>query len=83
MHLLRNISILTCCQAIFICGQTAVFFVGALIGYELAEDKSLATLPVTMVILGTACTTIPASFYMGRFGRAAFRRYGEQRKPRQ
>jgi MFS family permease len=69
MYLFRNISILACCQAIFICGQTSVFFVGALIGYDLADDKALATLPVTMVILGTACMTIPASFYMGRFGR--------------
>ncbi len=66
---LRNILLLAVCQAIFVGGQTTIFFIGGLIGYELAPDKAFATLPVTMVILGTACTTIPASLFMGRFGR--------------
>jgi MFS family permease len=66
---LRNVLLLACCQAIFIGGQTTIFFIGGLIGYELAPDKAFATLPVTTVILGTACMTIPASLFMGRFGR--------------
>ncbi len=66
---LRNVLLLALCQAIFIGGQTTVFFIGGLIGYELTPDKAFATLPVTMVILGTACTTIPASLFMGKFGR--------------
>ena len=53
------------------CGQTALFFIGSLIGYELAHDKALATLPVTAVILGTAVMTIPASLIMHRIGRRA------------
>jgi len=67
----RNVALLSICQAIFVCGQTALFFVGSLIGYELAHDKTLATLPVTAVILGTAMMTIPASLIMQRFGRRA------------
>ena len=46
-----------------------MFFLGGLIGFALADDKALATLPVSMVILGTAVSTIPASLFMGRFGR--------------
>lgn len=66
---LRNVLILAVCQAIFVGGQTIVFFIGGLIGFALAEDKALATLPVSTVILGTALATIPASLFMGRFGR--------------
>ena len=35
----------------------------------LGDDKSLATLPVTAVVTGTAIATIPASFFMRRVGR--------------
>ena len=59
------------CQSIFVCGQTTLFFVGGLIGYQLAFDKTLATLPVSAVILGTAMMTIPASLVMRRVGRRA------------
>ena len=67
----RNVTLLAICQAIFVCGQTSLFFVGGLIGYKLALDKSLATLPVSAVILGTASMTIPASLVMRRVGRRA------------
>ncbi len=67
----RNVALLSFCQAIFMCGQTALFVVGSLIGYELAHNKALATLPVTAVILGTAVMTIPASLIMHRIGRRA------------
>ncbi len=65
----RNVTLLAICQAIFVCGQTSLFFVGGLIGYKLAFDKTLATLPVSAVILGTAIMTIPASLVMRRVGR--------------
>ena len=67
----RNVLLLALCQGIFICGPTTLFFVGGLVGFALAEDKSLATLPVSAVILGNALMTVPASFYMRRFGRRA------------
>ena len=43
-----------------------------LIAYGLMQEKSLATLPHALVIVGTALLTLPASFLMRRFGR----RYG-------
>jgi MFS family permease len=44
---------------------------GGLAGYMLATDKSLATLPISFLMIGTMITTIPASLFMGRFGRRA------------
>lgn len=35
----------------------------------LGEDKSLATVPVTAVVTGTALATIPASYFMKQLGR--------------
>lgn len=66
-----NVFLLATCQAIFICGQTTLIFLGGLVGFQLAIDKSLATLPISAVILGTAVMTIPASLFMRRVGRRA------------
>ena len=38
-------------------------------GILLVDDKSLATLPLALQFVAMALTTIPASLYMGRFGR--------------
>ncbi len=46
--------------------------VGGLIGSQLAPAASLATLPITCVVVGTALSTFPASAVMQRLGR----RYG-------
>ncbi len=45
--------------------------VSALVGFALAEDKSLATLPLSLQFLGLMLTSIPASMIMGRWGRRA------------
>lgn len=68
-HQYRNVALLSLCQGIFVCGQTSLILLGALVGYSLAPDKSLATVPVSAVILGTAVMTIPASLFMRRVGR--------------
>jgi len=65
----RNVLLLASGQGLFVCSQSSLIFLGGLVGYSLAADKSLATVPVTAVILGTACMTIPASFFMRRVGR--------------
>jgi MFS family permease len=67
----RNVLILSLCQGIFICGQTTLAFIGSLVGFALADEKALATLPLSAVILGNAIMTVPASFFMRRFGRRA------------
>tara|TARA_R110002110_G_scaffold127116_5_gene305879 strand:+ start:362 stop:1474 length:1113 start_codon:yes stop_codon:yes gene_type:complete len=42
---------------------------GGLVGVRLAPTPSLATLPVALMIIGTALTTIPAALLMQRIGR--------------
>jgi predicted MFS family arabinose efflux permease len=65
----RNVALLCICQGLFVCSQSSLFLTGGLVGYALAADKALATLPVTSTILGTALATVPASLYMRRVGR--------------
>lgn len=65
----RNVVLLALCQTLFMSSQTTVAFSGGLVGQMLATDKSLATLPLTAMILGVAGSTIPVSLYMRRVGR--------------
>lgn len=65
----RNVALLAFGQGLFVCSQTTMIFLGAIVGYSLADDKSLATVPVSAVILGVASGTIPASLWMRRVGR--------------
>lgn len=41
----------------------------ALVGFSLAENKSMATIPLALVFLAAMVTTIPASMLMKRIGR--------------
>ena len=43
--------------------------ISGLVGYSLAEDKSLATLPHALQFVGMMSITYPASLLMGRIGR--------------
>ncbi|MCC6948598.1 MAG: MFS transporter [Bradyrhizobiaceae bacterium] len=67
----RMIFILAASQALFQTISVLVMTIGGLAGYALAEDKSLATLPVAAMMVGTMAATVPASLMMGRFGRRA------------
>jgi len=62
---------LVLCQALAMTSITMLFTVAALIGAELATDKSLATLPVALLQVAVMLTTIPASLLMQRIGRRA------------
>lgn len=67
----RDVWLLFFCQALMnasIVGQVAM---GALVGYALADDKSLATLPMGVQMLATMAASIPASIVFGRLGRRA------------
>ena len=68
---LKNVLILTGCQALYQTTGVVIIIAGGLAGYMLAPDKSLATLPISAWMIGTMVTTIPASLFMGRFGRRA------------
>jgi MFS family permease len=65
----KNVALLALCQAIANTAQTTVITVSALAGALLAEDKSLATLPHSMMWLGTMATSMPASQLMRLIGR--------------
>jgi len=70
----RNVLILSLCQAAMYSGLSLIVATSALVGFMLAEDKSLATLPFAAQLLTTMLTSIPAAALMARIGRAgAFR----------
>jgi MFS family permease len=56
-------------QALFQTSIMVLMTVGGLAGALLAPTRVLATLPIAMIALGTAISTIPASLVMGRLGR--------------
>lgn len=67
----RNLLVLSSSQAVGFSGLVILTTVYSLAGRELADDPSLATLPMAMQLLATMLTTIPASLIMGRIGRRA------------
>jgi hypothetical protein len=67
----RNIWVLFCAQAFGSCGTITVITIGGIVGAVMAPEESLATAPVTAMILGVAITTIPAAMVMQRVGRRA------------
>lgn len=67
----RTLKILTVAQAFAQTGAPIVILLGGIVGTRLAPSPDLATLPVALMIVGTASTTIPAALLMGKFGRKA------------
>jgi len=67
----RNVAILASCQALAMTGNTIVITITAIVGATLAEDKTLATLPLALQFVATMATTFPASLLMRRIGRRA------------
>lgn len=65
----KNVWWLTLAGALGLCTAPLVVFIGGLVGSELASDKSLATLPVAAIVVGTASAVIPVARLMQRFGR--------------
>jgi MFS family permease len=66
----RNVALLCATQALLFTNNTILISINGLAGFALADDKSLATLPVTAYVVGAALTTIPVSQLMRRIGRA-------------
>ncbi|MGL4858344.1 MAG: MFS transporter, partial [Enterobacteriaceae bacterium] len=67
----RNVLLLAGAQALFQTASVLVVTIAGLVGLYLANDKSLATLPVALSMVGAAVTMIPASLLMKRVGRKA------------
>ena len=67
----RNVLVLSGCQATMQTITASMVSVTGLAGFLLAENKGLATVPLTCYVLGSAITTIPASMLMKAVGRRA------------
>lgn len=67
----RNIPVLAFCQAMAMSGASLLIASSALVGYELAEDKSLSTIPLAVMFIAVMLTSIPAAMLMNRIGRKA------------
>lgn len=65
----RNARVLALCQGLFTCAIAIDLTLTGLTGYQLAPDKSLATLPFAMITVAGAVSTLFASLLMARIGR--------------
>ena len=65
----RNVFLLACCQALLLTNAVTMIAVSSLVGYAIAANKSLATMPATLYTVGVAITAFPASMWMKRVGR--------------
>ncbi|MFM0151160.1 MFS transporter [Paraburkholderia sediminicola] len=70
-HDRRAARVLAVCQALYTSSVSIDLTLTGLVGYTLADDKALATLPFSLITVAAALTTIFASFLMARIGRRA------------
>jgi len=68
-YLNRNLVVLFLAQLAFGTGSVVIVTLGGIVGAELTTSKALATLPVSLFVIGTALATVPAALLMQRIGR--------------
>lgn len=66
-----NVLRLAVVQALAGANSTVVYATGAIVGNMLAPDKALATLPISIFVVGMAACTLPAGAIAQRHGRRA------------
>jgi len=66
-----NVARLAIAQALAGANSTVVYATGAVVGDLLAPSKALATLPVSIFVVGMAVCTLPAGMIAQRHGRGA------------
>ncbi|MXU65937.1 MFS transporter [Oceanomicrobium pacificus] len=67
----RNIAALIAAQAILGAQMPVYFVLGGLSGKMLASNPCWATLPISLIVLGSMISAPPLAAFMGRFGRRA------------
>lgn len=67
----RNVVVLVFAHAVLGSQLAINIIVAGLAGALLADDPSLATLPISIVVIGSLFTAPAASLFMGRYGRRA------------
>jgi MFS family permease len=66
---MQQVWMLSATQALCMSGSFLFFLLGGIIGSELAPAPGLATLPVSIVIVGLAASVLPAGALIRRLGR--------------
>lgn len=64
-----NLPVLLASQLVAVSGSVLIVTIGGLVGAELAPAPTLATLPMSVFVLGTAAATVAAALVMRRIGR--------------
>ena len=67
----RNVTVLVLAQAFLGAQMPIIFIIGGLAGQSLASNRCFATLPISMIVLGTMIWATPMSAVMQRYGRRA------------
>ena len=65
----RNIWLLFISQPLVMSASPIIVFIGGILSSKMANDPSLATLPITLMILGVAAGSIPAAMLAKNKGR--------------
>ncbi|WP_372835252.1 MFS transporter [Puniceibacterium confluentis] len=67
----RNVTVLVMAQALLGSQMPMIFTIGGLAGQSLATNICFATLPISLIVLGSMLTATPISWFMQRYGRRA------------
>ncbi|MBT55757.1 MAG: MFS transporter [Mameliella sp.] len=67
----RNVVVLVLAQAILGAQMPMIFTIGGLAGQSLASNICFATLPISLIVLGSMLSATPVSWLMQRYGRRA------------
>jgi len=67
----KNVVLLAIGQALLLTNGIMLVSINGLLGLQLAPDKRITTLPITTYVIGGALATLPAAFFMKRYGRRA------------
>ncbi|MDJ1008617.1 MAG: MFS transporter [Paracoccaceae bacterium] len=67
----RNVAVLVLANAVLGAQLPAIFIIGGLAGSTLATNPCFATLPISLIVLGSMLSATPMSAIMQRWGRRA------------
>ncbi len=67
----RNVAVLVLAQAILGAQMPIIFTIGGLAGQSLAANPCYATLPISLIVMGTMVWATPMAAVMQRYGRRA------------
>jgi MFS family permease len=66
---MRNIPLLAICQGLMMSCTSMIIATTSLVGFALASDKSLSTIPLAAQFIAMMLTTIPAALLLQKIGR--------------